>query len=939
MIATATATATATGKKRRRLLLLAVAVTATLVLPSCGLWMDSKDMLARAQKERASGDLRAALVDLRTLLRKNPQMLAARVALGEVSLEMGDVDSAIRELEVARDSSLPLEQVAPSLARAYLAGQRPADALALLDSVPTVGTVASLSALRGTALLALNRVAEAKQAFETAVRVDPQSVDALLGLASAVAREDIQAAFALTDRALALGPEVPRVRLARGVLQMQGNHFAEAEKEFRAAAELAQKQSNPAYTVAALAAVAESLLARDDAGAALEATAQLQKLAPQNPATRYLRARALFQSGKPDEARPLLEQNLSDNPQDARSRLLLGGVKLAAGDLGQAEMYLSSVVAAEPDNVSARRLLAETRLRRSKPKDALEAITPVLDRSDASKELLALAGRASLAAGATASGLEYLERGARMRPADVDAQLDLVAGYVAAGQFDEARAVLDSLPADNELSARRTFLQVLTQFGARDPAAALETARNAAAASPDDPATQSLAGAVFTQAGRFGDAKKYLQRVAALTHESASSQVSIGRIELLEGNVAAARERFERALQKEPGHPGASIALAQVLAGTDQAARAIEVLAAARKAHPNLIEAGILQSELLIATGDAKSATALASELVNVAPENAAVYAVQGRALAAAGQRAEGVRILTAAARRLPQSAGIRYELARTLVANGQNDEAADAARAVLGIEPRHLPAIELLGRLAIQRSDWAEAQQRSQELLQNAPRQAQAHIFAGDLSLARKEYAAAAAAYRKAGPLTAEPVAALREFEALRQGRLPQPLRPLEERLANRPNDIRSRIMLADAQQKLGLLDAAIGNYEQVLRQQPDNVVALNNLAWFRHQRGDANAVELARRAHERAPKSVEITDTYAWILVQRGQIGEGLRLLASIDAATTPPEVRLHYAVALARSGRKGEAQAIVDSVSKLPPGTITASMRDLIVSAGRE
>jgi hypothetical protein len=39
------------------------------------------------------------------------------------------------------------------------------------------------------------------------------------------------------------------------------------------------------------------------------------------------------------------------------------------------------------------------------------------------------------------------------------------------------------------------------------------------------------------------------------------------------------------------------------------------------------------------------------------------------------------------------------------------------------------------------------------------------------------------------------------------------------------------------------------------------------------------------------------------------------------------------------LARSGKKGEAQAIVDAVAKLPPGVITASMRELIASASRE
>jgi putative PEP-CTERM system TPR-repeat lipoprotein len=912
---------------------------AVLLLTSCGLWMDSEDRLERAQEARAAGDLRGALVDLRTLLRKDPQMLKARVALGEVSLELGDVASAIRELELARNGSLPLEQVAAPLARAYLAGQRPGDALDLLDSVTTVNSDAGLSSLRGTALLALARVNEAKQAFENAVRLDPKSVDALLGLASALAIEDVSAGLAMTDRALQVAPDAPRVRLARGALQMQANRFAEAEKEFRAAADAAKGNGSQPFRLAALAGIAESLLARNEASGALEVTAQMQTLAPQNRVTRYLRSRALLLSGKADEALPLLEQNLSDNPQDADSRLLLGAVKLSLGELGQAEMYLSSVIAVQPGNVAARRLLAETRLRQSKPKEALAAIAPALDRPDASRELLALAGRASLAAGATASGLQYLERSAKAQPADVEAQLDLAAGHLAAGQLDEARAVLDALPAGTEVTARRTFLQVLTHLAARDLKAALAAARTAADAAPKDATTQGLAGAVFAQARQFDEAKKYLQRMAALTQDGAAAQVSLGRVEMMQGNVSGARQRFESALQREPGHPGASIALAQLLVGADEPARAIEVLAAARKAHPTSIETGMLQTELLIGTGDIDAALALVRELVGQAPENAAVYVAQGRTLTAAGQTEESVRVLTAASRRLPQSVELRYELARTLAASGQREAAVDAARAVLELQPRHFASLELLARLAIARADWTEAQQRSAQLLQIAPQQPEPQILAGDLLLARKDYAGAAAAYHKAGTLTADPAVALREFEALRQGGLPQPLRPLETLLAKRPKDVRTLLMLADAQQKLGLVDAAGTSYERILEQRPDNVVALNNLAWIRHEKGDANAVNLARRAHELAPKSLEITDTYAWILVQRGQVGEGLKLLAPIAGASAPPEVRLHYAVALARSGRKGEAQAIVDSVSKLPPAMITAPMRDLIASASRE
>jgi cytochrome c-type biogenesis protein CcmH/NrfG len=72
--------------------------------------MDEDALLARAAKERGSGDLRAAMLDLKNVLRKNPANGAARLALGEVALQSGDVDAAILELEVARKGGVNAER-------------------------------------------------------------------------------------------------------------------------------------------------------------------------------------------------------------------------------------------------------------------------------------------------------------------------------------------------------------------------------------------------------------------------------------------------------------------------------------------------------------------------------------------------------------------------------------------------------------------------------------------------------------------------------------------------------------------------------------------------------------------------------------------------------------------------------------------------------------
>jgi len=118
-------------------------------------------------------------------------------------------------------------------------------------------------------------------------------------------------------------------------------------------------------------------------------------------------------------------------------------------------MYLANVVAAEPRNLMARQLLAEARLRQQKSNDALEALLPVLDDPGASAQLLALAGRASLSAGDSATGLQLLQRGAKSEPGNLGVQLELVAGYITTGELDQARALLESLPSCSNRAGSR----------------------------------------------------------------------------------------------------------------------------------------------------------------------------------------------------------------------------------------------------------------------------------------------------------------------------------------------------------------------------------------------------------------------------------------------------------------------------------------------------
>ena len=109
----------------------------------------------------------------------------------------------------------------------------------------------------------------------------------------------------------------------------------------------------------------------------------------------------------------------------------------------------------------------------------------------------------------------------------------------------------------------------------------------------------------------------------------------------------------------------------------------------------------------------------------------------------------------------------------------------------------------------------------------------------------------------------------------------------------------------------ELGKTEKAIETYEQVIKEEPDNVVALNNLAWLYGLDRNPRALVLAKSALKAAPNNPGIQDTCGWLHVQQGQIEKGQHLLEkALKQLPEAPEVRYHYAVALYHSGERDKA-----------------------------
>jgi tetratricopeptide (TPR) repeat protein len=119
-----------------------------------------------------------------------------------------------------------------------------------------------------------------------------------------------------------------------------------------------------------------------------------------------------------------------------------------------------------------------------------------------------------------------------------------------------------------------------------------------------------------------------------------------------------------------------------------------------------------------------------------------------------------------------------------------------------------------------------------------------------------------------------------------------------------------------------------AVAVYREVLRREPDNVLALNNLAWTLSldRRDEAKVRESLthiQRAIELAGPLDDLLDTRARILFESGQREAGLRDMC--DAVTEAPSAaRLtDYAVMLQKAGKAKEAERALAAANRLGLG----------------
>ena len=887
-------------------------VMSVVVLSGCDFFISANGRVERARGEMAQGDYQAAVIDLKNALESEPDHVQARLLLAQVSLQLGDVRDAEKELRRARDAGAKPAEVAELSAETQLALGQGRELLAQIDSNQLALTEPMRSIYRGESLLALDKADDAAAAFESAQRTSPARPRALIGLARARARQrQADEALKLLDGVPENSPDHAAALLCRGEILAAQGRFADARRSLQAA--LAARGNLTIYDKAKLLAIlTESDLAAGDVNGARTSLQSLAQIAPNAPLTLLLGARIAMATQDYAGATAGLQRVVAGMPDFVPARFLLGAALIAQGNINQAESHLTRVVALAPDNLEARKLLARVRLRMGQPDAALELLSPL--QSDADADVNSLIGLAHLQLGDTGGAVSFLER-TTGAGSSREKQLELAAAYLRAQAYRKAVVLLRGLPhVDGD--AQRDALLIAAVAAADGMEKGDAEMQGLLAEHPKDLALLNTASLVLAQRGEFERARALLGRALAVQPGDTMTLLNSARIESAAGDTSTAAARLQGILTDHPDHVAARMGLAQLALQANDLRRAATVLEPLRAHDPKAIPPRLALAHVYLLDRRVDDAASVIAELEKLTQGNAPVTNAIGLLYLDAARYDEAATRFKRAIDIDGNNAQYWMNQARVQLALDRRALARESLEKAHAIQPDSVMVIAALAMLDVRDGRPAAGAQRISELRKANPNDPSLLALEGDFYAANHDYEAASRSFDAALSMRPSAAISVRAYNARRSGNLRDAAAPLESWVAKKPDDFPVQAVLAQAYMTGGQARRAQAKYEFLVDNATPNAVILNNLAWLYYQANDARAEATAAKAYQLGPTNASIADTYGWILTERGKAADGVKILKTAEAAGGP-DVKYHYAAALARSGNPDEARRVLKAL----------------------
>jgi pentatricopeptide repeat protein len=717
---------------------------------------------------------------------------------------------------------------------------------------------------RGMALIAKNDDLNARLELLNAVKYKADKVEVWRALAGIDERTKAQSLFTDLRRIVELDPNDLDSRLKLVRIMVAGGAADAASKVL----EVAKEGDAPNADLHALKAM---ILAKtnDPAGALKEAQRAMEIDANNVDAVGYVAARKASE-GDVDGALKMLADLRPDPKDEARITLEEVQILLRKGDLKKAEPLLRKLIAQDPKQVLFRNQLIQVLMAERRFDEAEKELRAKADADPSdSKAGLDLVRFLNAVKGPEAARGEL---DARIKTGgDVfDYQIALAQFEAGRGKVEEATQLLQSLAKSATTPARKATAQL-------NIAEIYLTKKNVAAAEP------------------------VIAEILASDRRNVGALRLRASIKIDKGDIDGAVADLREALNDQPKSSDLLMLLAVAYERGGKPELAERQYADAYKSS-NLDPAVALRYvAFLQRKGDLTHAEDVLVEVAGRNPANVQILSSLAQ-IRLSRKNWTGALALADAIGRLGDKSGVADQIrAAALAGENKVDESVSAMENAHKAAPDQVGPVVALVSGYLKQGQPDKAMALLQEMSNKFPSNPQLLVLTGQALLVQKKDDEAVQSFKAA--ITAQPknpigYDALYEYY-VRKKSLDAAVDIIQAGLRELPDNLNFRLAAAGLQIQKGDNDAAIAQYENILKDQPKSAVAINNLvSLLLDNRTDKDSLNRAIGLSDELKNAnvPQFQDTYGWAQYKRGDFKVAISVLENA-AAKLPSNAAVHY------------------------------------------
>ena len=580
-----------------------------------------------------------------------------------------------------------------------------------------------------------------------------------------------------------------------------------------------------------------------------------------HPELEKLELQSYLRRGELDSAGDIFENLLANDPNNQSVCLAFALLKMRQNKFTEADELLNRLKIQVPNSLPVIVAQIELNILQKKSDEALLLCDKVISKFNNASAYI-LRGRTQSMLGQTEKAIADFKHAAAIEPNNAEVWVAKSDFYRSIGQQDEAAADIQralSLASDNIQIKKRAIMLFL------------------ASGNPD----------------RVKQGRAILDEALTSNPEDVELRFYKARWLLAEGtapNIKRATDILRKMTEDQPKFGDAWVLLGEIALRQGQSARTMDIVLRGLVYHPN--NKYLL---LLKARSEATSSPALAiptlEALRDIDPNDVDIAVYMANAYLAAGKSGEAVNLLKtqlSSCRSTPDKRKINIALAVALHKNGNKAEAQTLFESLIQSAPDDPGPLLAQARLLKDDHLWSQLGQKTIDWYQNHLKDTHTPIaIAKDLAGTNDEQA----------KKTAEDI-----------------LRVILEKDSNCTE---AMSVLAVLLQSTSRTVESVALYQKVLTLQPDNVVAINNLAWMMCEEHGKyqQALELAQSGLAKTPDYVDLIDTRGVIYYRLGEFNKAVQDFTrciELYPAETPSAVASYFHLGRAFAGLRQKDKA---------------------------